>query len=529
MRTVVDFASKRAELSPDATAFVEQATGRQLTFAKFNEKAERGSAALERMGVGAGERVAILCHNTITFFEVLFACGKAAAILVPLNWRQTPAELAPILADCGAQVVLHDAATAELAGELAKAADVRLISFSDYERLLSGLPPPPSPPRKGEESSRMHWGTRDIAWPTDRVWYLLYTSGTTGRPKAVIQTVGMALANYVNVQQATDLSGTDRSVNFLPLFHTVGINLHTLPLFIAGGTSTVLSKFEVDPLLDLVEEGRVTIVFGVPAIYQAISLSPRFVSAGLARVRHWGCGGAPLPENLIRAFLAKGVAVCNGMGMTETGPTVFLMDPAHVADRIGSVGKPQLLSQVRLVDSTGGDVGVGEQGELLLRGPNITPGYFNNPEATAAAIDADGWLHSGDVARRDADGYYYIVDRIKDMYISGGENVYPAEVEAVLTGHAAVLEAAVLGVPDERWGEVGHAVVRLRPGAGCDAEALRSFARTRLAAYKVPKHVTVVDDYPRTAAGKVQKHLLRRILDEAPSLRSSASGRSPGV
>ena len=344
------------------------------------------------------------------------------------------------------------------------------------------------------------------------MWYLLYTSGTTGRPKAVIQTVGMALANYVNVQQATGLAGADRTVNFLPLFHTAGINLHTLPLFLAGGTSTVLSKFEVDPLLDLIAAGSVTILFGVPAIYQAISLSPRFAEADLTRVRHWGCGGAPLPESLIRAFLAKGVTVCNGMGMTETGPTVFLMDPAHAVEKIGSVGKPQLLSQVRLVDADGRDVPAGEQGELLFRGPNITPGYFNNPEATAAAIDRDGWLHSGDVGRRDADGYYFIVDRIKDMYISGGENVYPAEVEAALTDHAAVLEAAVLGVADERWGEVGHAVVRLRPGAACDAETLRTFARTRLAAYKVPKHVTIVDDYPRTAAGKVQKHVLRRML-----------------
>jgi fatty-acyl-CoA synthase len=193
------------------------------------------------------------------------------------------------------------------------------------------------------------------------------------------------------------------------------------------------------------------------------------------------------------------------MGMTETGPTVFLMSQEEAVDSIGSVGKPQILSEVRLVDAQG-------RGEILFRGPNITPGYFNNPGATAAAIDRDGWLHSGDVGRRDSDGYYFIVDRIKDMYISGGENVYPAEVEAVLTNHAAVLEAAVIGVPDERWGEVGHAAVRLRPGAACEPEALRAFARTQLAAYKVPKYVTIVEDYPRTAAGKVQKHLLRRAL-----------------
>ena len=517
MHTVFDFAAKRAELAPDAVAFEEADGRRRVTFAEFNDRAERGAAALERMGVAAGERVAILCHNSTTFFEVLFACGKAGAILVPLNWRQTPAELAPILADCGARLLLHDVATAELATALGKSADLRVLPFVDYDRLLSGLPPPITPPRKGEGNSREPLASaRDIAWPTDRTWYLLYTSGTTGRPKAVIQTVGMALANYVNVQQATSLGRADRTVNFLPLFHTAGINLHTLPLFLAGGTSTVLSKFEVDPLLDLIAAGRVTILFGVPAIYQAISLSPRFAGADLTHVRHWGCGGAPLSESLIRAFLAKGVRVCNGMGMTETGPTVFLMDPAHAVERIGSVGKPQLLSQVRLVDANGRDVGDGEQGELLFRGPNITPGYFNNPQATAAAIDRDGWLHSGDVGRRDADGYYFIVDRIKDMYISGGENVYPAEVEAVLTDHAAVLEAAVLGVPDERWGEVGHAVIRLRPGAACDAEEVKLFARTRLAAYKVPKYVTMVDDYPRTAAGKVQKHVLRRMLELSP-------------
>jgi len=501
MRTVSDFGAKRAELAPAAVAFVEYETGRRLTFAEVDGRAERGRAALAGLGVAPGERIAILCHNSATFFEVLLACGKLGAILVPLNWRQTPAELGPILADCSPRLLLHDAATAELAAALGRAGGARLVSFGSYETLVANTPPAPR---------------RDTAWPTDRIWYLLYTSGTTGKPKAVIQTVGMALANYVNVQQATGLTGADTSVNFLPLFHTAGINLHTLPLFLAGGTSTILSKFEIDPLLDLIAAGRVSLFFGVPAIYQAISLSPRFAHVDLARVRHWGCGGAPLNESLIRAFLARGVRVCNGMGMTETGPTVFLMDPERAAEKIGSVGKPQLLTEVRLVDAQGRDVAAGERGEILFRGPNITPGYFNNTEATAAAIDADGWLHSGDVGRRDADGYYYVVDRIKDMYISGGENVYPAEVEAVLCSHPAVLEAAVVGVADERWGEVGHAAVRLRPGASLDADTLRAFARERLAAYKVPKHVTVVDDYPRTAAGKVQKHLLRRVLPAAP-------------
>jgi fatty-acyl-CoA synthase len=498
MRTLFDFAAKRAELSPDALAFVQFETKTKLSFLEFNARAERGARLFEPQ-VRSGDRVAVLCHNSVVFFELLFACGKIGAILVPLNWRQTPAELAPVLIDCGAEILLHDAPTAPLAEGLAASTGVRLMSFAVYESLRAEAAATPR---------------RDLAWPSERVWYLLYTSGTTGRPKAVIQTVGMALANAINVQQATALTWRDHTVNFLPLFHTAGINLHTLPVFIAGGSNTVLAKFEVDPLIDLIAAGRISVFFGVPSIYQLLSLSPRFAEADLSRVRHWGCGGAPLPESLIHQYLSKNVRVCNGMGMTETGPTVFLMNPERAAEKIGSVGKPQLLSEVRLVDVEGREVKTGERGEILFRGPNITPGYYNNPAATAAAITPDGWLRSGDIAYRDGEGYYFIVDRIKDMYISGGENVYPAEVEGVLCNHPAVLEAAVIGVGDARWGEVGHAAIRLRPGQTLAAAELRAFARTQLAAYKVPKYVTVLEDFPRTAAGKVQKHILRGALAE---------------
>ncbi len=496
MKQIFDFAAKRAELSADRVAFEERDSGRRLSFAAFNDRAEAGAGLLERLGVAAGDRLAVLCHNCVTFFELLFACGKIGAFLVPLNWRQTPSELGPILADCGARVLFYDAATAALAQSIGALVAAKLVSFADYEALLA------EPPARRS----------DPVWPTDRIWYLLYTSGTTGRPKAVIQTVGMALANAVNVQQATGLTIADRSVNFLPLFHTAGINLHTLPIFIAGGCTTVLGKFEIEALLDLIAAGAVSVFFGVPTIYQALSLNPRFAAADLSGVRHWGCGGAPLAEDLICRFLSKGVRVCNGMGMTETGPTVFLMDPERAVEKLGSVGKPQLLSQVRLVDVDGRDIPDGEPGEILFRGPNITPGYYNNPAASAAAFTSDGWLRSGDVGRRDAEGYYYIVDRIKDMYISGGENVYPAEVENVLCNHPAVLEAAVIGVTDPQWGEVGHAAIRLRPAGRLEIDELRAFARSHLAAYKVPKYVTVLEDFPRTAAGKVQKHLLRRCL-----------------
>jgi fatty-acyl-CoA synthase len=493
MRTIPDFARRRALLMPDAIAFRDVASGRTWTFAQFDDLAERLAAVLETRGLREGDRVAVLCHNTPFFFALLFACARAALILVPLNWRQTASELGPILADCGARL-LHDEATSPLAESIAGEADIGRDRFESFEELAARAAP----------------GTgRETTWPTDRIWYLLYTSGTTGKPKAVIQTIGMALANYINAQQATGLGPQDDTVNFLPLFHTAGINVHALPVFIAGGTSHVLAKFDVDPLLDLIEAGAVTIFFGVPAIYQAISLHPRFQRMDFSRVRHWGCGGAPLPENLIHAFLDKGALVCNGMGMTETGPTVFLMDPAHGRQKIGSVGKPQIMTEVRLMNASGRVVQDQSPGEIQFRGPNITPGYFNNAEATAAAFD-QGWLKSGDIGRRDADGYYFIVDRIKDMYISGGENVYPAEVEAVLHEHPAVLEAAVIGVADARWGEVGHAHVLLRPDKTLDENELRAWSRARLAAYKVPQRITFVAEFPRTAAGKIQKHVLRR-------------------
>jgi fatty-acyl-CoA synthase len=268
-------------------------------------------------------------------------------------------------------------------------------------------------------------------------------------------------------------------------------------------------RFDLDRTIGLLEAGELDTFFGVPAIYQAISLHPRFDYLDLLQVRCWGCGGAPLPDSLLRQFASRGATVLNGMGMTETGPTVFLMDAENAELKIGSVGKPQLLCSVRLVDQDGHDVATGETGELLFAGLGITPGYFQRPDATAEAMTADGWLRSGDLGRQDEDGYYYIVGRLKDMYISGGENVYAAEVEGQLGAHPDILEAAVIGVADEKWGEVGHAYLMARPGHSLPSDSdIASFCRQGLAPYKVPKRFIEVTGFARTAAGKVQKHLL---------------------
>jgi fatty-acyl-CoA synthase len=494
---LVDITAKRAALTPDRIALVDDATGRRVSYAELEDRSARAASVFADAGVAQSDRVAILCRNRIEFFEAMFACAKLGAILVPLNWRAPAPELAAVLQDCTPKLLLfgsEDAATVSALGREGlsmMSLDAESNGGARYESLLGAAAPAHTEQR----------------WRGDAVWTLIYTSGTTGAPKAVIQTHQMALVNAFHVNQAFGVRAGDRTVNFLPLFHTAGIQLVTLPVLMSGGTVTVLPSFDAERALALAPE--LDVFFGVPAVYQQLALHPTFEAADLSRVRAWGCGGAPLPDALVERFAAKGVRVCNGYGMTETGPTAFVAAPEYALEKIGSVGKPQLLLEARIVDAFGRDISAGETGEIWMRGPGLTPGYWNRPEETARAFTADGWLKSGDLGRRDKDGCWYVVGRIKEMYISGGENVYPAEVENVLARHPAVLEAAVIGVMDDKWGEVGHAFVLLRPGApAIPPSELIHHCRAHLASFKAPRRITFVDDFPRTPAGKIRKHLL---------------------
>ena len=498
---VFDILASRADLGPQRVAFEDIIRGDQVSYLELNQRTGRTTALLAALCVKQGDRVALLCRNRIEFFELLFACARLGAILVPLNWRMPGHELAPLISDCGAAWLFHGTEETQVADSLTSD-DLVLIDLDDsseqgYRHRQNILQP-----LKGRDN-----------WPADETWYLLYTSGTTGKPKAVIQTYGMALANYINIAQAMGLSADDTSLNYLPLFHTGGINLTTLPALIMGARTLIMPGFDLDRTVELLETGQLDTFFGVPAIYQAISLHARFDDLDLSQVRCWGCGGAPMPDKLLQQFAARGATVLNGMGMTETGPTVFLMDETNAMNKVGSVGKPQLLASVRLVGADGHDVPPGATGELWFSGLGMTPGYYKQPEATADAFSADGWLRSGDLGRQDEDGYYFIVGRLKDMYISGGENVYATEVEGQLAEHPGVLEAAVIGVPDEKWGEVGCAYLSRQPGNPCPSDSeLTCFCKERMATYKAPKYYMWVDDFARTAAGKVQKHLLPPML-----------------
>jgi len=487
-----DLVAKRAELTPDAVALESVPGGATITYAELDARAAAAASMMAQQGLAEGDRVALLCRNRPEFFELLFACAKLGAVLVPLNWRMPAAELDMLVADAEPKLLLYGAEDALC---------VRALTA-----------PPPAIGLDEDYSDRAALAPRGAfraTWPADSTWYLIYTSGTTGRPKGVIYTFGMALANHVNIGSAIGLGASDATANFLPLFHTAGINLHSLPTLFAGGRVLVLPGFDADLVVGLLEQRRLDCFFAVPTVYQSLLAHPRFAAAPLGHVRHWGCGGAPIPDRLVERYRALGVRLCNGMGMTETGPTAFLLDPADAWDRIGSVGKPQLLCTARVVDRHGRALGDGEVGELLFAGPGVTPGYWRNEEATRAAFTEDGWLRSGDLGYRDPHGFYYVAGRRKEMFISGGENVYPAEVENVLCAHPAVADAAVVSAPDPRWGEVGRAFLQLAPHAeAADPGELDAFCRARLAPYKVPKSFSFIAEFPRTSAGKIQKHLL---------------------
>lgn len=490
---------RRARITPARPALVQGR--RALSYAELSERSRLLANGLADRGVDKGDRVAYLGRNDIATFETMFAAGLVGAVFVPLNTRLATEELAYCLADSASTLLVHTdefAQSAEAAAHAtAREADhpIGLVRASEIEADSSELDEPVG---------------------LDDPCMILYTSGTTGRPKGAVLTHGNLVWNAVNVVVDTDLAHDEVTLVSAPLFHTASLGMTCLPTLLKGGTVVLEEAFDERRALDLIARHRVTLLFGVPAMYQRLADAPGFAAADLSSIRTLMCGGAPVPRTLIDRYLARGLGFIQGYGLTEASPGTLLLDAEHAVSKAGSAGVPHFFTDVELfnLDADGpGDALAepGEPGELRVSGPNVMAGYWGRPQETSGAL-LEGWLRTGDLAVADQDGYVRIVDRLKDLIISGGENVSPAEVEEVLYRHPAVADCAVIGVPDARWGEVGRAVVVARPDFSAQddlAAALLEFAASHLARYKVPKSVVFVESVPRSGAGKALKSVLR--------------------
>lgn len=483
---------------PDKEALVDEIKGRRYTYGRLSRQVNRLANYLSRKRVGFGDRVACLSLNRAEYITLFFAASRLGAILAPLNFRLAREEFVYYLEDSAPRALFFDQAHQETVDGLKSKVDLpNRVCFDDDDAVGAALPriwdglPVEAPPE-------VEIGAGDPQ-------LIIYTSGTTGLAKGVILTHGMIAANSINTILGWDMHSEDKTVLHAAMFYTAGWNVFTLPLFHCRGVNILIESFDPALILDLIEKEGVTVFFGVPTMYQMLIDSPRFQQVDFSRVRFMVSGGAPLPRDIFETFKAeKSVHLWEGYGLTEVGPNNFLAN-----GKLGTLGHPMPNVDVRLVDPEGREAPVGQEGELLLRGPHMCAGYWNKPESTAEAI-RDGWFHTGDLGRLDEDGHMAIVGRKKDMFISGGANIYPAEVERAIEAHPSVLGAAVLGVPDPKWGEVGKAVVELQPGASLTLDQLREFLGDRLGRFKLPRYLAVVDRLPRTAAaGKVQKFMLK--------------------
>ncbi len=464
-----DWLYRRALLTPGKVALVDAIRGGwKITYRQWNQAASRSAQLLRTLGVGKGDRVAILAYNGVEFLDLWFACGKLGAILQTLNWRLTTRELGELIHDAAPRVLVYGPEFLEQARSLREAGAAGLAGLA-LDANARAFPE--------DRSHDERDGLGDAALPPveldwDDPWVLCYTGGTTGLPKGAILTHGNITWNAINTMVSWGLTPDDVTVLNAPLFHTGGLNVFTAPLVHIGGTSILCRSFDPDQVFDLIRDAGVTILFGVPTMFQALQQHPRWSSADFSRLKLVISGGAPCPAPVYERFWERGIAFKSGYGLTEAGPNTFWLPDADVRRKPGSVGFPLFHVDVKIVDGQGRAVGADEVGELLIRGPHVCAGYWNRPEETAETI-RDGWLHTGDLARCDPEGYYFIVGRLKDVIISGGENIYPAEVESVLAAHPAVAEVALIGVPDVKWGETPRAVVAPRPGADRDRRASR--------------------------------------------------------
>lgn len=477
--------------------------GEDITYGEMNARVRQAHGRLASLGVGAGDRVAFLGFNNPEMLALLFACARMRAMLLPLNWRLAVPEHARILADCAPRAVLVEAAFLGHAEPLReKSADVHWLALEEapgWRNWASILASSPQPSMCADEGAAA---------------LLCYTSGSTGVPKGAMLTQGALFWNAINSAHMHDLTSADRVLTTLPMFHVGGLNIQTLPALHAGASLSLHAKFDPADAIEAIERDRISLAVFVPAQLTAMMEHPRWPSADLSSLRMITTGSTIVPQEFVRRVHARGTPVIQIYGSTETCPIATYLRVEDAERKAGSAGLPALHCEVRVVDHEGGELASGCDGEIIVRGPNVMREYWNAPQATREAL-REGWYHSGDIGHFDEDGYLHVVARKTDMIISGGENIYPAELENIVLECPSIAETCVLGQPDERWGQIVVAAIVLKPGAMMSEADVLALFEGRVARYKHPRRIVFVDALPRNALGKIKREDLRAVLGQA--------------
>ncbi len=499
MNNIGDWIRRNAEWAGGRTAL--GLGGERYTYRQMDRAvALRRNLLVQGLGAEPGDRIAFLGFNACEVPLLLFACARAGCVFMPLNNRLAAPELRAIVAHSEARFLCVEREFAPVAAEIQQALPkLRCLNLeTDYPSLLA--------------STDAH--ENDDVGTLDDPALLIYTSGTTGQPKGVLHTQRALFYNALNAIHAQEMSAGDHVLSVLPLFHSGGLNIQTSPAFYAGGRVSLLRRFDAGETLKAIDTLRPTMFLAVPAVIQALVDHPRWTDTDLSCLRMVGTGSSTVPDALLNAWHDRGVPATQIYGLTESAPTAICLPIADAQAKLGSAGKPAMHCEARIVDDDGRIVEGSEPGEIQLRGPNLLTAYFKEPELTASAFDG-GWFRTGDIGHRDADGFYSIDDRKKDVIISGGENIYPAEIENILADMPELAEYAVVGAPSERWGQAPVACVVLREGASLDERQLLARFDGLLARYKHPRSVLFLSALPRNAMGKVLKYQLRERLGEA--------------
>jgi fatty-acyl-CoA synthase len=497
-----DWLAKWALYTPGRMFIREHNRDVSWTYDDFNIRAELFAEFLvDEYKIKKGDRIAVYSKNCSEHVLLFTACVKTGAILVPLNFRLTPREINTLISDAGPSLFYYEDEFKSASDQLELPAQTKKLNLAEITGSLF------------KDHNKKTRPAKRIFDENDPVM-ILYTAGTTGLSKGVIITHKMLFWNSINTGLRLDLNSSDHTQSFAPFFHTGGWNVLFTPFLHHGASHTLLTHFDADLILQLMEKEKATILFGVPTMLQMMSDSPLFDKTDLSSVRYAIVGGAPMPIPLINKWHKKGVFIRQGYGLTEVGPNTFSLHQDDAIRKKGSIGFPNFYIEAKIINDKGEDAVVDEVGELWMKSPVVTPGYWGKEKETADAI-TDGWFHTGDMMRKDQDGYYFVVDRKKNMFISGGENVYPAEIEAFLLTNESIKEVAVVGVPDEKWGEVGKAIIVLREDRDLSSEDILNLCRGKLAKYKIPKYIEFIKELPKNDAGKTDRKKLIQLNSDS--------------